>query len=136
LTLAVHIAIDGRINSSERTQNEEFDKVPGDEKKYTTWAELRPLVYDLIRRDTIKPQLIKLVFSHAQPTAVHPNAAALFINLAYEKDAITLTTGTAQREFALDKSLDTDWIAWVEAFFTQIGVPLAPHTPQYQDDTE
>ncbi|MCL2364738.1 MAG: DUF5721 family protein [Defluviitaleaceae bacterium] len=122
LTLAVHIVIDG--------------KVPGEEKKYTSWADLRPLVYDLIRRDVIKPQLMKFVFSHAQPIAVHPNAAALFINFAYEKNAITLTTATAQREFALDKTLDTDWIAWVESFFAQMNIPLAPHIPQYQDDTE
>ena len=122
LTLAVHITIDG--------------KSTGEERKFAPWAEMRPLVYDLIRRDAIKPQMMKFVFSHTSPTSVHPNAAALFINLAYEKDAISLTTATAQREFALDKSLDTDWITWVEAFFAQLGVPLAPHIPQYQEDTE
>jgi len=119
LTLDVHITIDG--------------KVSGEEKKYTPWAQLCPLVYDLVRRGT-KPQLIKIVFSHAQPTEVHPNAAALFINLAYEKDAITLTTATAQREFALDKSLDAAWVEWVEGFFAQMGTPLSPHVPQYEEE--
>jgi len=121
LAISVHITIDG--------------KVPGEDKKYTPWAKLRPLVYDLVRRGT-KPQMIKIVFSHAQPTGVHPNAAALFINLAYENDAITFTTATAQREFALDKSLDAAWVEWVEGFFAKMGVPIAPYAPQYQDDTE
>jgi hypothetical protein len=107
LTLATHISVSGKL----------------EDNTYTTWGDLRPLVYDLIKRGD-KPRLLKIIFSHSKPAEVYGNAAALFLNLIYEKDGVSFTTATSQREFALDKSLDSLWDEWVQNFFTKINVSV------------
>jgi hypothetical protein len=109
LTLTTHINISGKLEKDE------------DNKKYITWGGGRPMVYELVKKSG-KPKGIKIIFSHAVPEDVHPNAAALFINFVYENDGAFFTAATAQREFALDKSLDNAWYSWVEKFFAGIGV--------------
>jgi hypothetical protein len=110
LTLNTHISISGKLENQDKPQT------------FVTWGELRPLVHDLIKRG-IKPKLIKIIFSHPSPTDIHTNAAALFLNMTYEKDGVNFTTATAQREFVLEKSLDNTWDEWMRAFCkTNIGV--------------
>jgi hypothetical protein len=109
LTLTTHISISGKLENK------------SDEKVYTTWGDQRPLIFDLIKRGT-KPGLLKIVFSHPTPTEIHTNAAALFLNLTYENNGVSFTTATSQREFALDKTLDTTWDEWVLRFFTKINI--------------
>jgi len=115
---ANRITIEGALETSPSDENEnESDKKSG----FTTWAALRPLVYEIIKLSQ-KPKLIKLVCSHKEPGAVDANAAALFLNLSYENDGVTFTTATAQRQFVLDKSLDSAWDDWVRGFFAKIGL--------------
>jgi len=115
LTLLTHIAISGKREDDE------------EDKKYITWGEVRPMAYELIKNGA-KPKNIKIVFSHVAPGEVHENAAALFLNFVYENDGATFTTATAQREFALDKSLDAAWDEWVEKYFADIKVTLERKT--------
>ncbi|MCL2187246.1 MAG: DUF5721 family protein [Defluviitaleaceae bacterium] len=115
LTLATHISISGLLET-------EGEEAPG-KKKYTSWGELRPLVYDLIKRAT-KPKLIKIVFSHPAPVDIHTNAAALFLNMTYEGDRIIFTTATSQQSFALEKTLDTAWDEWVQTFFINKNISV------------
>jgi len=116
LTLLMHISVSGLlVDDNEETQG----------KKYASWGALRPLVNDLIMRDkNVKPRLLKVVFSHPNPEEVHSNAAALFLNFVYEKDAITFTTAVAQKEFVLDKSLDATWDEKVRHFFAGMGIEV------------
>ena len=132
LTLAVHIAIDGKleeepeeVEETAENKNAPVGKGANGNKgaKWATWAKLRPMVYDLVRNGG-KPRFMKFVFSHGQAAEVHPNAAALFLNLTYEHDRVSFTTATAQREFALDKSLDEAWDAWVQDFFAKSGIGI------------
>ena len=88
---------------------------------FSLWSEVRPLVFEIIKASS-KPRHMKMIFSHNAAEEIHTNAAALFLNVLYENDSLTFTTATAQKEFALDKSLDTAWDTWVRSFFEKIGV--------------
>jgi len=95
------------------------------ETGFVRWAVLRQVIYEIIKVSP-KPQLIKIVFSYGavNMVQVHPNAAALFLNLIYEHDSIHFTTATAQKAFALDKSLEMAWDERVRLFFHKSGIKL------------
>jgi len=95
------------------------------EAGFSSWAALRPLVYAIIKASP-KPKHVKIVLSYpaARVDNIHPNAAALFLNLVYENDSVTFTTATAQKEFALDKTLDGAWDEWVGRFFAEKGLSV------------
>ena len=96
-----------------------------EEAGFARWSALRQVVYEIVKVSP-KPRFIKVVFSYAAEEAakVHPNAAALFLNLVYENDSITFTTATAQREFVMDKSLEMAWDDRIREFFRSSGVTL------------
>ena len=122
LSLNIRISINGALESP-GTASEEGTKPTS--TGYISWGNLRPMVYDIIKAGA-KPKQVKIVFSYkAQDVkTIHPNAAALFLNMVYENDAVFFTTATAQREFALDKSLDDSWDEWVREFFVQKGIAV------------
>jgi len=93
------------------------------EAGYLTWGYMRPIIFEIIKTSP-KPKYVKIVFSYKGDEAceIHANAAALFLNLAYENDAVHFTTGTAQREFAIEKTLTQTWDEWVQGFFTKTGL--------------
>jgi len=119
--IATRVSINGAIEVAGGAKDENV-KVP---TVYSTWEALRPLVYSIIKTST-KPSLVKIVFSHKaqEATAIHANAAALFLNMVYENDAVQFTTATAQKEFALDKSLDNAWDEWVRGFFISKNIAV------------
>jgi len=120
LGLSIRISIAGALEAVPVEDNEESKPLsPG----YTSWEALRPLIYAIIKTGE-KPKQIKIVFSFKASDigSIHPNAAALFLNLMYENGIVSFTTATAQREFALDKSLDDIWDEWVRNFFAQSGI--------------
>jgi len=90
------------------------------EGNYCTWAELRPFVLPLVKAQ--KPRALKIVFAQAAPEAFHPNAAGLFVNMLYENDGITCTTGVQPQKFDLDKQWVAQWDDWVAAFFGKNGI--------------
>ena len=89
--------------------------------EFSAWETVRPLVFEIVKLSA-KPRRMKVVFSHKNTEEIHANAAALFLNIVYENDGITFTTGAAQREFAMDKTHDTEWDAWVRGFFAKTGI--------------
>jgi len=120
--ISTRVSINGMLEPSETESTEETPptKIP---TTYITWEALRPLVYSIIKTSS-KPKLVKIVFSYKaqESTTIHKNAAALFLNMVYESDTVSFTTATAQKEFALDKSLDDSWDEWVRGFFVRKGI--------------
>ena len=88
---------------------------------HCTWDELRPYVRHIIKGKE-KPRSMKIIFARSIPETLHPNAAALFINMTYEGDKLTCTTATSQKQFDLDRKVDTEWDSWVTDFFKQKGI--------------
>jgi len=120
IATATRMNIDGQLTLEAEESVE--DKKPG----FSTWEALRPLVYAVIKTSP-KPKYVKIVFSYMANEAceIHSNAAALFLNLTYENDAVYFTTGTAQREFLFEKSLDIAWDEWVKNFFVGNGLAVS-----------
>jgi len=94
---------------------------PDQEASYCIWDELRPYVRNIIKGSE-KPRAMKIIFARTDPEALDPNAAALFINTTYEGDKLTCTTATSQKQFDLNKTVDTTWDNWVRDFFKQKGI--------------
>jgi len=88
---------------------------------FCTWEEIRPYVRHIIKgRD--KPRAMKIIFARASPETLHPNAAALFINIAYDGEKINITTAGSQKNFELSKSMDIEWDNWVADFLAEKGM--------------
>lgn len=84
------------------------DYLQEDENRYfVKWKELKPYIVSLIKGN-IKPKLFKIVFSLDDKTvnSLCDNANAMFLNIMYQNDIITGTTGTSQKAFSLDKKED------------------------------
>ena len=120
ITTTTRLSIDGQLEPEAPPEGEEPKK-----PDFSTWESLRPLVYAVIKTSP-KPKYVKIVFSYKanEACSIHSNAAALFLNLSYENDAVYFTTGTAQREFLFEKSLDIAWDEWVKGFFAKAGLAV------------
>lgn len=115
LTTFVTFDIDCRLNKSW------FDEDPG--RDYCLWKELRPYIYELIKGRK-KPKTMKFVMALSAKGAekIHPNALACFVNIVFEEDKIGVVTGTAQKEFSLDKSLELAWGEKIREFFDKMEI--------------
>ncbi len=93
------------------------------ERLYCRWGELRPYVYELIKGKK-KPRSIRIVmaFSGRMAEKVHENAQACFLNIVFEEDKVAIVTGTAQKTFSLDKSLENEWGERIKGFFDKLGI--------------
>lgn len=115
ITTFVEYSIDCLLNKSW------FDEAP--QRDYCLWSELRPYIFGLIKGKK-KPKSMKFVMalSHKAAAKIHPNALACFINITFEEDKITVITGTAQKEFSLDKSLELNWGDRIRNFFDNMNI--------------
>lgn len=104
--------------------NRDYDGAQVD-RAYCLWSEVRQNFFDLIKGKRL-PKYIKLVFALGEEYLenLHKNAKAAFINIVFENGKVTFTTGTAQRDFALDKSLDEVWENKVMALFKKLGISI------------
>lgn len=115
LTTFVTFDIDCKLNKSW------FDTVP--ERNYCEWKELKPHIFELIKGKK-KPKSMKFVMALSTKAAekIHPNAQACFINIVFEEDKVGVVTGTAQKEFTLDKSLELVWGERIREFFEKLEI--------------
>ena len=118
------VSINGAIEAGESI-SEENERPVKPAAVYSTWEAMRPLVYSIIKTGA-KPRLVKIVFSYkaSDVASIHANAAALFLNMLYENGTVSFTTATAQKEFSLDKSLDSSWDEWVRGFFVRKNIEV------------
>ncbi|MCL2618523.1 MAG: DUF5721 family protein [Defluviitaleaceae bacterium] len=105
--------------------DKDFDGTDTD-AAYCAWGRLKPFAVDFIKGRK-RPRLIRITLSHPSAAAaqLHPNAAALFLNINYELDEAQITTGASQKNFALDKSVEGVWDDYIEAFFAQHNIPIS-----------
>lgn len=112
LETIVNYEISGNINSDYLAEAEE--------RAYAKWSEVKPYIFQLIKGHK-KPKLMKIVFSLNQTALnnLHENAGSAFLNFLYEGDCITCITGTSQKSFSLDKSVDIAWEEMIKKFFSK-----------------
>ena len=107
--------IDGRYNR-------DYDNST-DERPYCLWGEIRHNFLDLIKGKKL-PAYIKLVLALDEKSLsrLHENAQAAFINIIFEKNRVNFTTGSAQKNFSMDKSLDAAWEDMIKQYFSHLGI--------------
>lgn len=110
-----NISIDGVINRE--FLEEETDRY------YCTWAELKPVVYNIIKGKKA-PVRMKIVMSAPRQLCqqLHSNCKTAFLNIIYENDIVTFTTGSSQINFSLDKAHEIAWNTYIEQFFKNLGI--------------
>lgn len=115
LTTLVDFSIDGIMNRD--FLEEECDRI------YCLWSELKPMIFDLIKgTKTPKQMKIVMALSKNRLPEIHENCKTAFLNIIYENDIVTFTTGSSQINFSLDKSHEACWNKYVEDFFKGIGI--------------
>lgn len=116
----VRFEISGMLSKETISSAQENNK-----RYFATWSELKPYVFGFIKGKT-KPESIKIVFAGGTDLvkSIHPNAAAVFLNMNYENDSLHFTTATSQKEFSLNKELDLKWEDYINNFFSKIKIPV------------
>ncbi|MBO5657256.1 MAG: hypothetical protein J6R94_03635 [Agathobacter sp.] len=70
----------------------------------------------------------KTIASVAATTLKDEDVSGLFINIKYQNQLLTLTTGISYTIFSLDKTLEEQWDKMVMRFLTQHEIPYEPLT--------
>lgn len=112
----IRTALDYYINGK---VNKEFydDEVNVDE--YICWKDIKNSVFNLINGDRMpisfkiilmfnRDNITRLIEMNNLPISPE-EISALFMNIYYENDELTVTTGTSLKIFTLDKTLENLW---------------------------
>lgn len=130
-TIKTHSAfvIDGTKNMSYFT---DADEEP--ESRYTTWERLRPVCYEIIKGRQL-PTYFKFVFRLDIERTTHivsetadfkpEDVTGLFLNIKYENNTLSLTTGTSLAFFTLDKSLEKAFDRFVTDFLVEHSIDFS-----------
>lgn len=91
--------------------------------KFAQWALLKPIVFELIKGSKL-PSYMKIVLSPSAEatTRIHQNAAALFINIIFENNKLNIVTGSSEKTFTMDKSVEHSWDEYASKFFKLNGI--------------
>lgn len=87
------------------------DYLPEGETRYfVTWKEIKKNIFQLIKGSR-KPKSMKIIFSldDERIMKLSDNCSAMFLNVLYEGNVITCTTGTSQKDFSMNKHCDIAW---------------------------
>lgn len=125
LTTYNTFTIDGHIQKAFYT-TEEYEQLP--QKEFSLWHTLKPLCYSLMK-GTKLPNRFKIIlllsenavksFLDSRNLTFSPeNVNGLFLNLKYEENSLTCTTGTSLNFFTLDKSLENAWDNFIKEFLS------------------
>ncbi len=92
-------------------------------EKYASWESMRPIIFELIKGNRL-PGYMKIVLSPTPSAAekIHKNAAALFINILFENNTLYVSTGSSEKVFSMDKSVERTWDEYASKFFKHNGI--------------
>lgn len=93
--------------------------------EYCLWKDLKPIIFQLIKGNKL-PKFIKIVLSltKAQLQEFDSEAEALFLNIIFENGKINCITGCSQKNFSLDKKLETKWDEYIKEFFVSNNINI------------
>ncbi|MDD3220744.1 MAG: DUF5721 family protein [Lachnospiraceae bacterium] len=101
-------------------------------RKYSYWKELREFVFSIIKGKRT-PLHFKMVFQlpHTQIVSFlqfsnleyeETEIQGLFFNLLFDGHKLTCTTGTSQKHFTMDRTIDNAWDLYVMSYFKNNGI--------------
>lgn len=90
---------------------------------FINWSNVQPYIFNIIKGKKV-PSYIKIVLGLNTNAVekIHSNAKACFLNILFEDGKAGIVTGTAQKEFTLDKSVDAAWEDNVKKFFRKLQI--------------
>lgn len=120
----IDYSINGKINK-DFFDSDDRDIMAAEE--YISWKKIKPVVYGFVKGDKL-PLSLKLIlmFNRENITRLvemnnllisENDIGALFFNVLYERESLTVTTGTSIKTFSLDKTLDHVWDDTVEKYY-------------------
>ena len=131
ITTYCSFTIDGSLHKNFYSEEEQRD-MELNSRNLALWQECKPFCFSIIKGKHT-PLHFKFVFQLSQKDMEHflissgvPLAAedvfGLFLNISFDGNALICTTGTSQRTFTLDKSLDNSWDTWIMNFLKENSI--------------
>lgn len=123
--------IDGHLNPSFFTKEEQEEKGLSS-RIMSTWEEVRPICFDLIKGKKI-PLSFKFVFflspdraeellSGTNPELIKEEVNGFLLNVKYDGASLTCITGVSIKTFTMDKTIDMEWDQVMKKFFKLHGI--------------
>lgn len=96
-------------------------------QEYIVWKDIRNSIYEIVRGNRLpisfkiilmfnRDNIERLVEMNNLP--INPDdISALFFNINYAKEILTVTTGSSLKVFTLDKTLENTWDDTVEKYY-------------------
>lgn len=109
--VAFKMVLDGKRNTEYFHDSlEDSDAITMSQSTYLTWKEMRKYVYELMTGKHL-PTYFKFILSTNQDKTAQlsTEATTFYLNITFKDNQITCTTGTAYKNFTLDKSCETLW---------------------------
>lgn len=123
-----NITIDGHMNREYMGEAELA--LPENKDMVVKWKSLKPLCYNIIKGQKVPlrfkiifkmPTEIVLRFLDEEGLDVEPiEINGLFLNVKFENNKLSCTTGTSMKIFTLDKSLEDAWECRMMKFLDQV----------------
>lgn len=124
LEAAVSYEIDGKINKAFFSEDELSQL---NNMEYICWKDVKKTVLDYLNKGKL-PVKMKLILMFNKDNVnrliemnnipIHPdNVRALFMNVIYSDNRLSITTGTSLNVFTMDKTLEELWDKTVEKYY-------------------
>jgi hypothetical protein len=128
ITSAASYVIDGRITKGFYS-TEELEELGIDGCTFLPYALLRTNCFDLIKGKKtpasfkfvllLSPENLSRTLRSIGSGFTTDDISGVFLNIRYQNQLLTLTTGISYQIFSVDKTLDTEWDRLVKQFLKQ-----------------
>lgn len=133
ITSAASFVVDGRINKGFYSEAE-LSELGILGYSFLPFRMLRGNFFDLIKGKKtpssfkfillLSPENLKRTLDSISSSFSENDITGVFINIRYQNQMLTLTTGISYRIFSPDKSLDNEWDRLVRQFLRQHEIPF------------
>ena len=125
--------IDGRLNREFYSADDaELLTAEGNRIEYVRWGDVRSLFFESIRGDRLPlrftvsllmdPDFVNHFVVEAGTTIRPGEVESLNINIMYDRESLTVTSGNSYKIFTIDKSLDGFWDGFVHNTFKELDI--------------
>jgi hypothetical protein len=128
ITSAASYAIDGRITKGFYSQ-EELSELGIREYPFLPYGMLRTNCFDLIKGKKtpsafkfvlmLSPENLRRTLSSIASSYTEEDISSVCLNIRYQNQLLSLTTGVSYRIFSVDKTLENEWDRLVKQFLKQ-----------------
>lgn len=130
---AASYVIDGRVNKGFYSENE-LEELSLKDCSFLPYAMLRGNFFDLIKGKKtpssfkfvllLSPENLRRTLTSTGSSFSENDITGVFINIRYQNQLLTLTTGISYNIFSTDKTLDNEWDRLVRQFLKQHEIPF------------